>query len=70
MSHLVLHLLANEGAQFVGNHKGAAIAGGLALVEETKIPKFQDSRLNASELESIQDEPSGKSDYGLLYLCE
>ena len=59
MSHLVLHLLANEGAQFVGNRKGGAIAGGLALVEKSKIPKFEDGLLIESKLGSIQDEISG-----------
>jgi hypothetical protein len=61
MSHLVLHLLANEGAQFVSNQKGGAIAGGLALVENCKIPMKQGGVSADSERDSINDDFSGTS---------
>ncbi len=61
MSPLVLHLLANEGGQFIGNQKGLAIAGGLALVEKSRMPTFQDGTLVESKMGSIQDEPYGNS---------
>ncbi len=60
MSQLVLHLVANEGAQFIGNQRGGAIAGGLALVEKSKIPKFEDGSLIESKMLSIQDNKTGK----------
>jgi hypothetical protein len=60
MSPLVLHLLANEGAQFISNEKGGGIAGGLALVEKSKIPKFQDGLLIESKMVPTQNEAEGK----------
>ncbi len=65
MSPLVLHLLANEGGQFIGNQKGLAIAGGLVLVEKSKMPKFQDGTLVKSKMGPIQNKTFGKS--SMLY---
>ncbi len=61
MSFLVLHLLANEGAQFVGNQKQLAIAGGLVLVEKSKIPKFLDGKLSETKMATVEDDEIGKS---------
>jgi hypothetical protein len=42
MSNLVMHLIAKEGAQFISADKWKGIAGGLVLVDKSKIPTFQD----------------------------
>ena len=59
MSFLVLHLITNEGAQFICNQKGKAIAGGCALVERSRIQKLLEEKQKEPEPYSIQDETAG-----------